>query len=264
VTKTRLSSGTKTVSPGTALEGFLRLKEIRQRGKHSLELIEAQRDAGKEVVTALRAVARCHYVAPEIASKRLEELGATRAAALLRERLPTGKKSRSADFGEILATEVAEQRLGYSVPIRRLRWKDGREVALRGDDVIGVKPGTSPVAILKGEAKSRAALAADAVEDASRALDANRGRPNRHSILFIADRLRERGADALAAALEQAVVVGFKGHDVEHLLFAVCGNDPAGILGAALEDCTKARARHFVGVRLEGHGDFIGAFFEGM
>jgi hypothetical protein len=229
-----------------------------------LELIEAQRDAEPEILERVKDVARLHYVAPEIVAKRLEELGAARAAQLLRERLPTGKKSRSADFGEILATEVAERRLGYRVPIRKLRWKDGRDVALRGDDVIGVKPGTEPLAILKGESKSRAVLGVDAVEDASRALDADRGRPNRHSILFIAERLRETGADGLASALDQTVLEGFKGHAVEHLLFTVCGNDPCGILGAAFDGCRKSRARHFVGVRLEGHGDFIAAFYEGM
>ena len=71
-------------------------------------------------------------------SKRVADLGAPETSEILKELLPTTKKSRSGDAGEILATEIAEDKLHYQVPIRRLRWKDGREAALRGDDIVGV------------------------------------------------------------------------------------------------------------------------------
>ena len=88
-------------------------------------------------------------------AKRLEDLGAPETAKMLKELLPKSKRARSGDTGEILATEVAEQELGYTVPIRRLRWKDGRDAALRGDDIVGVAHDSSgKVQFLKGESKN--------------------------------------------------------------------------------------------------------------
>jgi hypothetical protein len=53
-------------------------------------------------------------------------LGYNAAATILRERLPRSKTVRSGDLGEILASEFVEERLGFNVPIRRMRYKDGR------------------------------------------------------------------------------------------------------------------------------------------
>ena len=35
-------------------------------------------------------------------------------------------------------TDFIEESTSYSVPIRKLRWRDHRNMAMRGDDVIGV------------------------------------------------------------------------------------------------------------------------------
>jgi hypothetical protein len=145
-----------------------------------------------------------------------------RGIKILREMLPKTKAARSGDFGEMLATEVAEQTLGFTVPLRRLRWKDGRNMALRGDDIVGIRVDSKGklIGLLKGESKSYAKLTAAVIEKAGEALDRERGRPSRHGALFSATRLRETGDDrdsALAAQLEEAAVVGFSGTAVEHL-----------------------------------------------
>ena len=115
-------------------------------------------------------------MSPELWSKRVEDLGAPETAQILQELLPNTKRSRSGDAGEILATEVAEEKLCYEVPIRRLRWKDGRDAALRGDDIVGVaNDAEGKVRFLKGEAKSRVALSAGTVKEASEALDRDMG-----------------------------------------------------------------------------------------
>ena len=51
--------------------------------------------------------------------------------------MPQTSRSRSGDLGEILATELVEEEIGLRVPVRRLRYKDGRNMAMRGDDFIG-------------------------------------------------------------------------------------------------------------------------------
>ena len=56
---------------------------------------------------------------------------------------------RSGDLGEIYATEwidSSERRL--RAPIKRLRWKDHRNMAMRGDDVIGILQDVRPSACI--------------------------------------------------------------------------------------------------------------------
>lgn len=232
-----------------------------EAGVHSLVLL-VERDGARDAILGdLGDLVRDHYVAPEALARRLEEHGATETAALVREQLPTRKRSRSGDMGEILATEIAEQTFGFLVPVRRLRWKDGREMALRGDDILGVAGSLDALVLLKGESKSRASLGAAAIDDAAAALDRDRGRPTRHSVLFVADRLREQGRHDIASELEAAVIRGFKGCRVEHLLFVLSGNNPANLLTAHLTACATQTRRHAVGLRIRDHGAFISTVY---
>jgi hypothetical protein len=95
---------------------------------------------GRDTVkTLLYATVRSHYDSVDRIANDVEELGYKAAAGILRERLPRTKKARSGDLGEILACELVEEEMHFTIPIRRLRYKDGREMALRGDDFIGVR-----------------------------------------------------------------------------------------------------------------------------
>jgi hypothetical protein len=235
-------------------------------GKHPLHLMTEQAGARNIVIDEVRGIVRSHYVSPEITAKRLAELGAAKTAQLLLEHVPRKKTARSGDIGEVLATEIAEQTLGFRVPIRRLRWKDGREMALRGDDIVGIRVATNgKLELLKGESKSRAALSTGVLNDAGLALDRDRGRPTRHAVLFVAERLRELGDDALAARLEDAVLESFAGRRVEHFLLVLTGGNPQRLLNDHLTAAaTKKRTRHAVGVRIVDHGAFIDLLFGGL
>lgn len=237
-----------------------------QVAHHVLHALQEIASVRSDAIVAFREVIKSHYVAPEIALQRLADLGAPSTAALLREQLPTTKRSRSGDFGEILATELTEHLLHYRVPIRRLRWKEGRDLAQRGDDLLGVRAEqNSRTAFLKGEAKSRVALSAATVQEADTALAANHARPNRHSVLFIAERVREMGDQDLALRLEQAVLRSFSGDTVEQLLFAVSQNDPSQVLTSNLEACrSQSTKRYAVGVRVTGHAALVAELFEGI
>ena len=69
----------------------------------------------------------------------LPSASAPRAAALIESKLPTTTQIRFGDLGEIYATEWIDAHSGsYRAPIKRLRWKDHRNMAMRGDDVIGI------------------------------------------------------------------------------------------------------------------------------
>lgn len=238
----------------------------RRIGRHSLLLLKEIDGAREGSLDQLRDLIRGHYVDPKTTAKRIASLGAPETAAIFREHIPTKKKARSGDLGEILATEVAEQQLNYSVPIRRLRWKDGREMALRGDDIIGLARGNKKkLLMLKGESKSRAVLSTAVLDEAGGALDSDRGRPRRHSVLFVADRLREAGRDDLADELERAVLNSFRGVPVAHMLFVLTGGPPRKLLTAHLTGVAKiGRVRHAVGVQIADHGTFIELLFGGL
>lgn len=239
-------------------------------GKHPLHIMTERSGVRTAVLDDVRAVVRTHYVSPKITAQRIADLGAPATAKIFRELLPKTKAARSGDFGEVLATEIAEQTLGFIVPVRRLRWKDGRNMALRGDDIVGIRVDAKGklLALLKGESKSYANLTNAVIEKAAEALDRDRGRPGRHAVLFIATRLRETGRDedaALAAQLEGAVVAGFSGSAVEQFLLALTGIDPNTILLNHLTSASrKRRPRHAVGVQIADHGDFIKLLFGGL
>ena len=235
-------------------------------GPHSLMILSECPGLRACLAAELQETFRDHYMSREMFSKRVADLGAPETAEILKELLPTKKQSRSGDAGEILATEIAEEKLQYQVPIRRLRWKDGREAALRGDDIVGVSHDSAGrLRFLKGESKSRAALTPSTIKEASKALDGDLGRPSRHSVIFIANRLRELGRDALATELDKALLQSFSGHDIEHLLFVISGNNPGNILSKHVAEIENHQhKRHAIGVRIPDHGQFIAQLFDGL
>lgn len=257
---------TETLATTDAVSAWLSEATNTVVGNHSLRCLTEIPGRRKEIIDTFRDICRSHYVAPEITAKRLSDLGAPQTAELLRQHLPTTKRARSGEVGEILAVELAERRLGFEVPIRRLRWKDGRDMALRGDDIVGVmRSATGPLKLLKGEAKSRANLTASVVVEASSALDRDSGRPTRHSVLFVADRLREQGRDSLAKDLEMAVTQSFRTTPYEHMLFTLSGNNPQTLLADHLAAVRKnPRPRHAIGVQINDHSGFIALLYSEM
>src|SRR5690348_11517434 len=88
------------------------------------------------VAGALQEYVKDHFVGLDI----IDRMGGfPKALATLRASLPTGKQTRSGDMGELLATEYVAQKTTFAVPIKRLRFKDDRTVAMRGDDLIAVR-----------------------------------------------------------------------------------------------------------------------------
>jgi hypothetical protein len=231
-------------------------------GKHVLVICKEINYSCENIFDELQDVLRSPYVSPEITAMRLAELGAPKTSELLKEHLPTTKTARSGDLGEILATEFTEHKLGFSVPVRRLRWKDGRNMALRGDDIVAInRDPEGRLKFLKGESKSRAKLTSSTIKDAAATLDRDSGHPTRHSVLFVAERLRDKGEYRLAKDLETAILQSFRDSPVEHLLFTVSGNNPEIHLLNHLKECKNSRRRHAVGFCIVKHGKFIERLF---
>lgn len=235
-------------------------------GNHHLCVITGQSASLAFGIEATAAIVPGHYASEEQVARAFARLGKPSAAALIESKLPTTKQIRSGDLGEIYATEwINAHSGGYSAPIKRLRWKDHRNMAMRGDDVIGVlnDPQSERLQFLKTEAKSRAILSAQVLTEARAGLDKDGGLPSAHALHFISARLLELGNLPLADAIDDALLkLGISPRDVRHLLFTFSGNAPDALLDASLQAYAGPIDQRGVGLRVEGHGAFIGAVYD--
>ena len=171
-------------------------------GANQLLILREKNGVRDAILTKLDSVVLDHY--NEL--KRLERwairLNLGTAAAVLQDCLPTMIRAKSGHVGEIFLTEfVPELFPGFMAPIKRLRWLDGREMALRGEDYIGVDCSGTVPRFLKAESKSRANLSASVVNDARQNLLQNDGNPTTHAMLWVASRLEDVGKMELAEVL---------------------------------------------------------------
>lgn len=231
---------------------------------HSLVYLEADATAlASTGVAAVASVVPSHYAAPERVADILRRLGKPAVADYVQTKLPQGAKSRSGDLGEILATSYVSEFTGYSV-VFKLRWSDHREMAMRGDDLLGVRLDTGvTVKFLKGEVKSRAALSKKTVDEARTALASNNGRPTPHALAFVADRLFETGETALAEVIDGFQLkarIDIK--QLSHLMFMFTGNNPSKLLTANLNAYSGKIPQHAVGLRVSTHQAFIKQVFD--
>lgn len=227
-----------------------------------------EKQLGRAVVeAALVKTVREHYDTSEQIVKDIQELGYDMAATILGERLPRTKTARSGELGEILATELVEEELGFNVPVRRLRYKDGREMALRGDDFIGVGfDDKNALWLLKGEAKSRASLGKATIAEARASLSRDAGRCTPSSLLFVADRLLEKDGDdaELGRAIRKEVgLKTMRKARIDHVLFTLSGNAPPSALADDLLAADAGRLHTTVNLHIEDHQDFIAAIYKG-
>lgn len=217
-------------------------------------------------IQATAAIVPGHYASEEQLARALARLGKPAAAALIQGKLPTTKTIRSGDLGEIYATEWIDAHSGgYRAPIKRLRWKDHRNMAMRGDDVIGILQDgqTQRLQFLKTEAKSRATLSAQVLTEARAGLDKDGGLPSAHALSFISARLLELGNLSLADAIDDTLLKhGIPVQNVQHLLFTFSGNAPDALLTASLQAYPGPISQWGVGLRVEGHAAFIGAVYD--
>ena len=233
-------------------------------GPHDLDVLTgnaARLDVG---ISAAAAILPSHYASEHHIGRVLGKLGKPAAAALVEGKLPTTKAIRSGDLGEILATEWIAEHSGYQVPIKRLRWKDHRNMAMRGEDVIGLAQAanTHQMLFLKTEAKSRATLTGHVITKARASLDAEAGLPSGHALTYISARLIETGNESLADAIDNATLnVGIPSNTVRHLLFTFSGNAPGGMLTASLQGYRGTFPQRCVGLHVDGHPVFVGAVY---
>jgi HamA len=184
--------------------------------------------------------------------------GYEKAAAVLKNSLPTAKRTQSGDLGELLATEYVNSQTEFTVPIKKLRWKSDRQMPMHGNDVLGLNYTSDPRRILKCECKSRKQFGDSAVTEASEGLDGFDGRPNPSTVAFITKRLFEdnRVEEAkMWSELQTDDPLPAKNHT--QMVFALGGNDPTPALKKCPKSKIKGIQRKHAAIRVSAYADFI-------
>jgi len=227
----------------------------------------SEKMGGRDAIKALLAkTMRSHYDRLDRIADDVARLGYKGAATILATALPKAPKARSGDLGEILATELVEEEVKLTVPVRRLRYKDGREMAMRGDDFIGVGHcADAKLQLLKGEAKSNRLLGKTTITNARKVLNRDYGRCTPDSLLFVANRLLE-SADPKEVALGRIIrdEVGcnsLRPDRIHHMLFTVSGNSPPAALKNDFEAAGTERDQYVVNLQIKGHQEFIAEMY---
>jgi len=223
-------------------------------------------DGGRdEIREDLAEIIRSHYDRLERIAEDVKRLGYKVASEILSTAMPQTPKGRSGDLGEILATELVEEEVGLRVPVRRLRYKDGRNMAMRGDDFIGAGYFGEKLWLLKGEAKSNKVLGRATVESARKVLNRDNGRCTPDSLLFVANRLLESDDpddNELGRSLRDEVgLKSLRADHIGHMLFTISGNGPHASLKEDLEATGTNRDHYVVNIHVEDHQDFIAAMY---
>jgi hypothetical protein len=216
---------------------------------------------------ALIGVLPDYYVDPQSIADTLVRLGKNATAEKLLTKIPEVKNIRSGDIGEILTTDYIEESTEYFVPIRKLRWKDHRNMAMRGDDVIGilVDQQHQTIKFLKAEAKANKSLSRDVLRKARVELDNDEGLPAPHALAFVSERLRDTGNQALSDLIEKVQLVdGIRVNQVEHLLFTFTASNPATLQKEAFDAYNGNIKQKSVGFRVSEHQDLITEVYQGV
>lgn len=185
--------------------------------------IKATVDQADTLHTALWASSHLQraYISPDEVADTFNLLGLPHAAQAVRDKYPTLITLQSGEVAEILAAHYCARHLGFRT-IPRLRWKDHRDVAMRGDDVLAIRiDDPHSLHYLKCESKSRARLTTQVIQDAHSALKRDNGDPTPSTISFILSRLHDIDP-TYWKALRKRIHPNYP-HDTRHLLFFLCG-----------------------------------------
>jgi hypothetical protein len=232
--------------------------------KHKLRQMAFDAATRTRAANAIAKAIPDYYTDPQRVASLLKKLGKLHAAAYVEQKLPTRLPIRSGDLGEILCNAYVHEATPFSLGIKRLRWKDHRDMSMRGEDVLAfdLRSKNSSLQILKAEVKSRDGMSTAVINEARDALSANNELPSPHALAFVADRLHETGNDILGDALDKAQLKdGIRPSQVSHMLFTFSGNNPVKLLKTNLQAYAGSVPQHYVCLHVRGHQDFIRAVF---
>lgn len=241
--------------------------DVAAAAPHRQKMLTADPAKVTAAATIVAGVIPDHYIMPGRLAGLFSRLGRSEVAEFIETKMPTSPQIKSGDLGEVLCTTFVHERTTFKQGIKRLRWKDHRNMSMRGDDVLGfnLNQATGYLAVLKAESKSGGSMRSTTVDEARKALSSFGELPSPHAMSFVADRLTEPGDIPLKNAIDDAQLKhALKPADVTHLLFAFTGNDTTKILQTNLSGYAGGSTQIYVGLRVVEHQKFISAVFSAV
>lgn len=231
---------------------------------HKLRLLKADMAKLPHAVTVVAAAVPDYYAAPKRMAGIFKRLGKPGVAKYIEGKMPTTPSIKSGDLGEILCTAYVAEATPFNLGIKRLRWKDHRNMSMRGDDVLAFNLGPKgALMVLKAEVKSRVSMTTNVIDEAREGLSGYSELPSPHSLSFVSDRLDEAGIEgALRDALDDTQLNGgLKAPQVTHMLFTFSQSNPSKLLKTNLTSYIGAVPQQYVALQVETHQAFIKAVF---
>lgn len=226
----------------------------------NLKIVQERQGSRDSILPLIGISVKEHLIGADI----LERLSFGKAAAAVRNRIPTKKRIRSGDLGEIIATDYIHGKTGFIIPLRRLCYKDDRDMSMRGDDIIGLDITSQPIRVLKAEVKSKALMNSSTIQNACKALENNLGRPKPSSLAFTSMMLRRERKDDIAILIETLQEEDLQSERLTHLIFTFSGNNPSRSCISHLHGSESVTDRRFIGLIVEDHQFFIQQVFESI
>ncbi len=227
-------------------------------GVHTLYAITGKPNQLPVGRDAVAAVMPDHYVTARELAHVLRRRGKVKSAGLIEQRLPQTTRLRSGDLGEILGTAFVNELTDYEIGVKRLQWRDHRNMAMRGDDLIGFRIVEDELKFLKGEAKSGANMTAATLTKARAGLSTFDERPSPHALLFLAEKYLAAGNEDLSNRITDAALDNdIELDQVTHLMFTFTGNDVSGLLTTELQGYAGDVEQIAVNFHIPTHQAFI-------
>lgn len=233
---------------------------------HRLSVMEAVAGKRAHAVKVVAGIIPGYYAEPERMSELLTKLGRPAIAKYIEEKLPSKANIRSGDLGEVICNAYVHEGTAFKLGIKRLRWKDHRNMSMRGEDVLAfqfIGP-SQKLSVLKAEVKSGAKMSSTVIRTAREALDSNSSLPSAHALSFVADRLSSPADKQLRDALDDLLKTSLKPSQVTHLLFTFSGNNPAAALSKNLTSYVGGIKQSYVAVHVDSFPTFVKDVFESV
>lgn len=190
--------------------------------------------AGKraEILVALTQAVVDHHSHLSRIRNWIETLGFTETKAELDKQLTLGHNTKMGNFGEVVASEALMQLQGYSMPLFKLRYRDGR-LPMRGEDIIAFRVDLAGQIdlLVVGEAKAYAKYSTQPVRAALERLNSSY-KPHPQTLNLIAEVLYGMKRDDEAKAIDGLIArLGAGQVQQEHWIVFLTGDAPADPFG---------------------------------
>lgn len=216
-----------------------------------------------EVEPYLAAALHDHHTYRKRVAALLRELGHAETAAFFANEMPKADRTRKGNFGEVVASEHLVQRYGCSMPVYKLRHRDG-DLPMRGEDIVAFELDAkgSIKCVVIGEAKAVKKFRTSTVTDAYARLKAAY-KPRPKTLSLLSNILMGQGNEALATQIDLlSVALTKRNVKRKNWVFLINEAQPDDPFGVLAQEAQKEDQLCCVGITLPGLTQLVNALFD--